>query len=76
MHIAPTFKAPNFESVVAAQRSNFLQTLSNAAQASERRIQSSGVRHFSDTAQNLHSLNTGAASTSGAVRGQSLDIWV
>ena len=68
--------APTFESVVTAQRSNFLQSLSNASQASEQRAQSTAATQLSDTAQSLLSINTAAASSFGAVRGQTLDIWV
>ena len=74
--------APTFASVVTAERSNFLQDLSNAAQASDQKSQSKAIGQFTDTAQNLLSLNTGVGFGSGAsfagdpFRGQNLDILV
>jgi len=64
-----------FESVVGAQRANFLQTLSNAAQASDQANARKAVNQFTDTTQNLLSLNTGVGS-GDPFRGQNLDITV
>ena len=68
--------APTFESVVTARRASFLQDLSNTAQASDQKSQAKAVGQFTDTAQNLLSINTGAGFSSDPFRGQNLDVTV
>jgi len=68
--------APTFEAAVTAQRTALLRDIANAAQAASESGTRKAATQLSDTAQNLMSLNTGAAFSTDPARGRNLDIFI